>query len=239
MPTRTSVAPVMTDRVRQLLDDLSDAYGLGSRRYHRNRARTHRERALDPEARAAREAAIARMFADNEQRTDLPSRQQGEPIIGWRFARVVREHDGWRFAALVNQYGTFAVEDEATCKIGRRHRAPAPGCTCGFYALNEKPPLAVRATSGEWLLEVELYGRVIAHRLGYRAQYQRVRSLLAGFCPCQEPATNVVVARSAVGDTFPYLALFCADHRPTDVPLVDFAHILGTPMRALVSEELL
>jgi hypothetical protein len=46
------------------------------------------------------------------------------------------------------------------------HDAPAPvaGCTCGIWALKEPP-------SGGIVGEVALWGRVIEHALGYRAEY--------------------------------------------------------------------
>jgi hypothetical protein len=55
----------------------------------------------------------------------------------------------------------------------RWHARPEPkDGHCGFYAW--KPGRPFPWTAGTWLLEVDLYGRVIEHEHGYRAQKQRV-----------------------------------------------------------------
>lgn len=217
-----------------LVDDLRASLEQGQRAYRK--ARTTRWRADERERRArARGYPAPALLLDPSQPAarDLPHREQAAPIIAWRFARIVREHDGWRFASLNEPFGTFAVEDEALCKKRVKHRAPALDCTCGFYALRTKPALSARVHAREWLLEVELYGTVIAHEYGYRAQYQRVRSLLAGFCWCEEPASTVVATR--VESRAPRLELYCAEHQPVATPLLGFARALGTGMRAYVA----
>jgi hypothetical protein len=58
-------------------------------------------------------------------------------------------------------------------RSGRWHERPEPkDGHCGFYAwkTGRRFPWA----AGTWLLEVDLYGRVIEHEHGYRAQKQRV-----------------------------------------------------------------
>lgn len=56
------------------------------------------------------------------------------------------------------------------------HQAPAWGCSCGFYAIGSLAELEQwRPVNGTaWELEVALWGRVIEHTEGYRAQRQRV-----------------------------------------------------------------
>jgi hypothetical protein len=81
----------------------------------------------------------------------------------------------------------YAPQAEMTCLCGyaeppsvmgvrisaRWHERPEPGDGhCGFYAW--KLGQAFPWTAGTWLLEVDLYGRVIEHECGYRAQKQRV-----------------------------------------------------------------
>lgn len=69
------------------------------------------------------------------------------------------------------------VDDTAGCWLGEisGHSAPSPGCTCGFYALKYRPGPARAIT--EALAEVELFGVVIEHENGYRAERQRILSL--------------------------------------------------------------
>jgi hypothetical protein len=58
-------------------------------------------------------------------------------------------------------------------RYGRWHERPDRNDGhCGFYAW--KPGQPFPWTVGTWLLEVDLYGRVVEHERGYRAQKQRV-----------------------------------------------------------------
>jgi hypothetical protein len=81
----------------------------------------------------------------------------------------------------------YAPQAEMTCLCGhaeqpavmgvrrpsRWHERPESGDGhCGFYAW--KPGQPFPWTAGTWLLEVDLYGHVIEHERGYRAQKQRV-----------------------------------------------------------------
>ena len=53
-----------------------------------------------------------------------------------------------------------------------QHRQPGPRTACGFYTW--KPHVPFPWEAGTWLLEVDLYGRVIEHKHGYRGEKQRV-----------------------------------------------------------------
>jgi hypothetical protein len=55
------------------------------------------------------------------------------------------------------------------------HSRPEPASTCGFYAWRRDAPFPWEP--GTWLLETDLYGHVIEHESGYRAQKQRVLSV--------------------------------------------------------------
>ena len=74
-------------------------------------------------------------------------------------------------------YGTI----EAACPIHGgedRHIVPMRGCRCGIYAMTDQ----VRLYTSSFLIypvvgKVELFGKVIEHQYGYRAQYARVVSL--------------------------------------------------------------
>ena len=55
------------------------------------------------------------------------------------------------------------------------HQRPQTDSSCGFYAWKRDVPFPWQA--GTWLLEVDLYGRVIEHDGGYRAEKQRILSV--------------------------------------------------------------
>lgn len=115
-----------------------------------------------------------------------------EPLRGVKAGRVTVLPAGVMFTALHAGHVTgspvaYAPQAEMTCLCGyaeqpgvmgarrpaRWHERPEPDDGhCGFYAW--KPGRPFPWTAGTWLLEVDLYGRVIEHEHGYRAQKQRV-----------------------------------------------------------------
>jgi hypothetical protein len=115
-----------------------------------------------------------------------------EPLRGVKASRVTVLPAGVMFTALHAGHVTgspvaYAPQAEMTCLCGyaeqpgvmgarrpaRWHERPEPDDGhCGFYAW--KPGRPFPWTAGTWLLEVDLYGRVIEHEHGYRAQKQRV-----------------------------------------------------------------
>ncbi len=58
----------------------------------------------------------------------------------------------------------------ATCVRPKLHRAPFPHCTCGLYATRSEELLR-RTRNPAVVGTVALWGRVIEHELGYRAEY--------------------------------------------------------------------
>jgi hypothetical protein len=117
---------------------------------------------------------------------------QDEPLHGVKAGRVAVLPSGVAFTALhagpvPGSPVAYAPQAEMTCLCGyaeqpgvagvvrspRWHARPEPkDGHCGFYAW--KPGRPFPWTAGTWLLEVDLYGRVIEHEHGYRAQKQRV-----------------------------------------------------------------
>jgi hypothetical protein len=110
-----------------------------------------------------------------------------EPIVAWRAWALTGHRDGtglllrpvakrarlWRPREIV----------EASCRTSRRHEAPDPRCTCGLHATHAIDPLR-RTRSPAVLGRVALWGRVVEHEHGFRAQYaypQRLR-LICQFC---------------------------------------------------------
>jgi hypothetical protein len=72
---------------------------------------------------------------------------------------------------------------EASCRTSRWHDAPDPACTCGLHGTHGLEVL--RKTKCPAVLgRVALWGRVVEHEHGYRAQFaypQRLR-LICQFC---------------------------------------------------------
>jgi hypothetical protein len=118
-----------------------------------------------------------------------------EPLRGIKAGRVRVLAEGVAFTALHASAASgrsvaYAPQAEMTCLCGhadqpnvmgarraaRWHQRPEPGDGhCGFYAW--KPGQSFPWTAGTWLLEVDLYGRVVEHERGYRAQKQRVLAI--------------------------------------------------------------
>jgi len=116
---------------------------------------------------------------------------EDEPLRGVKAAHVSVLPAGVTFTALhvdpVGRPVAYAPQADMTCLCGyaempgvmgtrryaRWHERPEPGDgNCGFYAW--KPGQPFPWTAGTWLMEVDLYGRVVEHERGYRAQKQRV-----------------------------------------------------------------
>lgn len=114
-----------------------------------------------------------------------------EPLRGVKAAHVTVLPEGVTFTALHaghdGELVAYAPQATMSClcgyaelpgvmgtrRSGRWHERPEPGDgQCGFYAWKLGQPFPWMA--GTWLLEVDLYGRVVEHERGYRAQKQRV-----------------------------------------------------------------
>lgn len=129
-----------------------------------------------------------------------PTRRQDEPIRAVKAACVVLGDGDRAHFVGVGRGEPYSVDDRARCIDDRcpgggpGHMVPAIGGTCGFYAFglehDERPELR----DGLWRLDVELFGRVVRHRLGYRAERQRVLSARAPTrCQCGTWARWLVV----------------------------------------------
>jgi len=98
---------------------------------------------------------------------------------------LVSDVHGWKVARLLDPvagifggyaFGTYGFSSVSSCERRRNHVAPTNGCECGFNAMKDKQD-AVRLLErwrGFVLLEVDLFGTVIEHRTGWRAQEQDV-----------------------------------------------------------------
>ncbi|MES1975718.1 MAG: hypothetical protein V4472_24945 [Pseudomonadota bacterium] len=156
---------------------------------------------------------------------------RAEPITAWKRADIVCGEGTVTFSALSSDQ-RYAAVAEADCNgdPDPGHLVPDPtgGCRqCGFYAMDDKTALGYHL-GGAVLLEVELYGRVIRHTSGYRAQHQRVLGgWVAPVCvECGRPATGVRFAEDSE------LSPGCASCWPLGlVGLADVSSLLGCELR--------
>jgi hypothetical protein len=97
---------------------------------------------------------------------------QLEPIKAWRGVQF----SATKSTVLISGGDGQMVSGEqprAMCRNGQDHRAPDWKCSCGYYAVKKRED-----TVGYGMLaEVDLYGTVIEHDVGYRAEFMRVLAL--------------------------------------------------------------
>ena len=114
-----------------------------------------------------------------------------EPIVGWRQWNFMYPH----FLANLGNDTIYVPREKIEARCGQEdhseQQAPHLPCTCGIYAYKEKPRLLgeIRNTYGQPLApvlhhrvppvpglrlvygEINLWGKVIEHEDGYRAQF--------------------------------------------------------------------
>jgi len=110
---------------------------------------------------------------------------QTEPILGWRAWRLHRTEGGLRIVPTTPRAAwepRAAVH--ATCsgahtreylvynpELAAQHRSPMPGCTCGIHAMKDPSRLARSGRATAVVGRVAMWGRVIEHTRGYRAEF--------------------------------------------------------------------
>jgi hypothetical protein len=159
-----------------------------------------------------------------------------DPIEGWRTWRLVRRGGEAALGSLFSpeERWTPRTAARAVCAVeSSYHPAPAIDCRCGYYAYAERARLAGASRRGAVIGAVAMWGEVIGHDFGYRAEYaypQRLR-LVCG--PClrigrDRPPRWVVERREE-------LTVVCARHTPrlrgrsTRLPAAGVeAELLGT-----------
>lgn len=149
---------------------------------------------------------------------DLPVRQQAEPITAWKRARIGL-CDGQPVLRGV-MYGEYKPVDAAVharsdwlALPARDHKAPHVDCICGFYGVTKDRLHEVSMYYGPNScadLEVELYGTVIRHRDGWRAEKQRVLAvhLDLSCAVCRRPAQGVSGRGVVCRECFPGTVVF-------------------------------
>lgn len=106
-----------------------------------------------------------------------------EPIRAWRVWLECPRRDGSLVLGSLTQAGGGTRWDidaplKATCP-SLRHPAPTQGCTCGIYAHKTRAAAIQHAAGVATAVvgEVAIWGRIIEHQRGYRAQYAEPKAI--------------------------------------------------------------
>jgi hypothetical protein len=156
-----------------------------------------------------------------------------DPIIGWRAWHLRRTAEGPALVAATSGRGDWPARQAfvARCRVGAHsaasgpdpspHGSPVLGCTCGIYASDALesliapgrrfPPVPVLGT-------VSLWGRVIEHRAGWRAEFAYPDRLRLVCVVCLSRGTGsgiperVVEMRVGPGGSGSKIEPLCAAH---------------------------
>lgn len=116
----------------------------------------------------------ARMLSGRAK--ELPHLGTVEHGSGWKVARLIDTRTGrWRGLA----FGEYSSDEKATCAFDREHKSPNIGCECGFHAVGTREAAInlMEGRRGVVLLQVELYGEIVVHTKGMRAEEQVVLAM--------------------------------------------------------------
>ncbi|MFF0781742.1 hypothetical protein [Streptomyces sp. NPDC003720] len=176
-------------------------------------------------------------------RLRLPVERPTEPPTGYKIAHPVLSQDGARAGFTGVSLGgalPYGVLDDASCVYGRRHRAPARLCDCGFHCVHDRTAAEALLCTAEHraavLLEVSVLGAYIRFERGFRYARQRVRTATVGPCACGAGAVALADAgwgRAGWQALAPACA-GCAGAR-TAVPLAGFARLAGEGLRVVAA----
>jgi hypothetical protein len=118
----------------------------------------------------------------------LPFSERLDPIEGWRAWRLVRRAGGgFGLGSLFSPEERWPARaaTRAVCAAeGSYHLAPAMDCRCGYYAYADRRRLAGMSRRSAVIGSVAMWGNVVGHDFGFRAEYaypQRLR-LVCGRC---------------------------------------------------------
>ena len=100
-----------------------------------------------------------------------------EPLIGWRVWCVLETQDGLRLASVIHDQ-VWEVDGKTVAHCEAGHSAPDETCTCGIHAAREPAPVLTYLrgrdeprTVARVLGRVALWGRVVEHEEGWRAEF--------------------------------------------------------------------
>ena len=110
-----------------------------------------------------------------------------EPVVAWRAWALTGRRDGTNLllrpvAGRTRPWRPREIA-MAGCKGARFHRSPEPTCTCGLHATDSLESLR-RARCPAVIGRVAMWGRVIEHEHGFRAEfaYPQRLTLICQFC---------------------------------------------------------
>jgi hypothetical protein len=152
-----------------------------------------------------------------------------EPFLAWRTWALAGSRDGAEVRLMPIVGGTHPwparVPNRASCALRRRHgEVPEVHCSCGLYGTDRDEVLR-RTRSPAVLGRVALWGRIVEHTLGYRAEYaypQRLR--LVCFVCFWRRGTNAEACDAVIRRRGGRLVPLCA-------PDVELAERYGYPVR--------
>lgn len=122
-----------------------------------------------------------------------------EPLVGWRSWKV--SHSGVLSAAASGNVWYPGIPNRAMCNVANNGvnwgqfgchpvwDAPYPNCSCGFYCFKDLQGELMQlleydsmtyATSSQSLGQVNMWGKIIEHERGHRAQYIYPKALIVG-----------------------------------------------------------
>ena len=118
---------------------------------------------------------------------DLTVERTTEPLMAWRAWALTGRRDGTELLLrpVAGRSRPWRPREpaEAACKHARLHAAPNVDCSCGLHATHD-PGILRRTRTPAVLGRVALWGRVIEHDLGFRAEfgYPQLLALVCQFC---------------------------------------------------------
>jgi hypothetical protein len=164
--------------------------------------------------------------AETADRSDAP-----EILSAWRTWGLTGGSDAsdLRLLPVARVTRPWPVAEPARAMCRRRHeRVPAVACRCGLYAMRGAD--ALRRTRDPAVIgTVSLWGRIVEHEHGFRAEwgYPQRLSLICRLCFWQWGVTNsappTVVVRHRGGAMVP----LCAEH-------LELCRRYGYPLRAIL-----
>ena len=104
---------------------------------------------------------------------------RGEPIVAWRIWRLCSDADRGIVEPLLEScvYGDAWEPQQTFVAECPEHRRPTPSCGCGIYAVTTRETALQWARWAQSALphpivigRVQLWGRVLPHSAGYRAE---------------------------------------------------------------------
>lgn len=198
----------MWKREKKPLSTKFDYWSSGSSHVHYGAASSdeHRRKLLE----AQRQMLGAMRPPERPEPKELADRGLAiEPIVGWRSWTIVQEGAGWLLTSCTAATQWQPREAlEASCARQDTditaysfsmaflapgyheksslpmHDAPGDHCVCGVYAWKEESQSIPASAKHGVFGEVTLWGRVVTHARGYRAEYAYPKSLvIKGYAP--------------------------------------------------------